>query len=289
MFLASFLLLAAVAAQGQDTTFAASRQDRLRLSVHEGDITVRAWNRNSVRVQADLEDADEDGRIEVSRSGDGISVSVRSRFGRPPEGSFTLTVPTWMPLNLHSVEGDITIEGVTAPLSAETVNGDVLVSGGSGNVSLSSVDGSVELSQASGNISAASINDDVTVRRSRGSINASTVNGSVRLEDITSDAVSAESMNGDIRFGGPIRNGGQYQFTTHNGDIVVGVQAGANATVNVNTFNGDFSSAIPAEVRSGKRQHGSFSFVLGDGSARLELESFQGSIELTRPQQARDR
>jgi hypothetical protein len=60
----------------------------------------------------------------------------------------------------------------------------------------------------------------------------------------------------------------------------------------VATFGGDFSSSFPvrlSESRKGKR----FSFTLGNGNARLELEAFQGRIQLKRPdaalQRARDR
>ena len=289
MLLASLLLLSSMALQGQDTTLTAARGDRLRVGVHEGSITVNAWDRNAVRVQTESDDDDDDVRVDISRGAGAISVSARSRHGGPAEVSFTLTVPTWMPLSLNSVEGDISVRGTAAAINAQTVNGSVVVSGGAGNVSLSSVDGSVDLARSSGSISVTTINDDVTVRQSSGTITASTVNGSVMLEGVTSEAVSAESMNGDIQFGGPIRNGGRYQLNTHNGDVIVGVQSGANATVSVNTFNGDFSSDIPVEVRTRDRHDGSFTFTLGDGSARLELESFQGSIQLVRPGSTSDR
>lgn len=280
MLLASLLLLSSMAVQGQDTTLTASRGERLRVDVHEGSISVNGWDRNSVRVQTD---DDDDARVSISRGAGAISISANNRHGGPAQASFVVSVPAWMPLSLHSVEGDIEVRGTTAAISAETVNGDVTVSGGAGNVSLSSVDGEVVLSRASGSISVTTINDDVTVRQSSGTIAASTVNGSVILEGVSSPAVTAESMNGDVSFGGPIQTGGRYQLSTHNGDLVIGVQQGASATVSVNTFNGDFSSDIPVEVRSRGRQDGSFSFTLGGGTARVELESFSGSVRLVRP------
>jgi hypothetical protein len=282
VLLASLLLLSSMAVQGQDTTLAASRGDRLRVDVHEGSITVTAWDRNAVRVQTDDND-DTNARVDISRDAGAITIAAHDRRGRPTPVSFILSVPSWMPLSLHSAEGDITVQGTTAAINAETVDGDVTVSGGAGNVSLSSVDGTVELSRASGNISVTTINDDVAVRQSSGTITASTVNGGVTLEGVSSAAVTAESMNGDVRFGGPVQNGGRYWLSTHNGDVRLGMQAGVNATVTVNTFNGDFTSDIPVEVRSRSRQEGSFTFTLGDGSARVELESFSGSVELVRP------
>jgi hypothetical protein len=52
----------------------------------------------------------------------------------------------------------------------------------------------------------------------------------------------------------------------------------------VSTFGGDFASAFairPERSERGKRLH----FTLGNGSAQVNLESFQGSIELLKRSQ----
>jgi hypothetical protein len=51
--------------------------------------------------------------------------------------------------------------------------------------------------------------------------------------------------------------------------------------VSVATFNGAFSSSIPVTIERGHRAR-RFNFTLGSGSAKLELESFSGSVELAR-------
>jgi DUF4097 and DUF4098 domain-containing protein YvlB len=93
--------------------------------------------------------------------------------------------------------------------------------------------------------------------------------------------VDANTVNGDISYEGTIRPNGRYRLATHNGDVTVVVPDGADALVSVSTFQGDFASDFPITLRErhGKR----FEFTLGKGSARLELESFQGTIELRRP------
>ena len=54
------------------------------------------------------------------------------------------------------------------------------------------------------------------------------------------------------------------------------------AMIGVATFSGDFESAFkiqPVRAQKGHR----FTFALGNGSAKIDLESFQGSIELLKP------
>jgi hypothetical protein len=56
-------------------------------------------------------------------------------------------------------------------------------------------------------------------------------------------------------------------------------------TITVATFNGDFESDFPVTIMGTRDKR--FSFTIGDGSARLELETFGGSIRLRRPESIR--
>ena len=187
-----------------------------------------------------------------------------------------------MGLDLSGVYTDITVEGARGPVTVETVQGEVEVTGGEGLVSLSSVQGSVVLRGAKGRIEVHSVNEDVRVSDASGEIRAETVNGEVRLEKVDATTLDASTINGDVAYDGPIHNGGRYSLSSHNGDITLTVPPGANAAVSVSTFSGDFESEFPVTLtqgRKGKR----FNFTLGNGSAEVTLESFQGTISLVRP------
>ena len=78
-----------------------------------------------------------------------------------------------------------------------------------------------------------------------------------------------------------MRDGGAYRLTTHGGDLRVGLGGAPNATVFVRTFQGDFSADFPIQLPEGQSaREGSkrFNFTLGSGSARIELQSFNGDI-----------
>lgn len=114
------------------------------------------------------------------------------------------------------------------------------------------------------------------------------MNGEIALEGVDAATVDASTVNGDISYAGPIRNGGRYSLSTHNGDITLTVAEGSSATVAVSTFNGDFESEFPVPL-SGTRKGKGFNFTLGSGSAQVTLESFQGTIQLVRPGSAKDK
>ena len=272
-------ILAFASAQQLDTTLAVARGQRLDVVAHAGELIVRAWDRNAVRVESPASDQE---RIEVSTSPTAVSVRAHGRRGSDSEIQLRISVPVWMALSLSGVNTSMKLDGVRAPISAETVEGEVEASGGEGLISLRSVQGSVKLRGAKGRISVNSVNEDVEVSSSAGDVVAQTVNGEITLRAVDAASVDASTVNGDIWYSGPIRSGGRYAFSTHNGDIGMTVPEGSSATVAVSTFSGEFESEFPVPLR-GTRKGKGFSFTLGSGSAQITLESFQGTIELVRP------
>ena len=275
MLLASLAVLSLAIAPASDTTFSVQRGERLELSVQNGDITVRTWSRNAVEVRTSS-----DAETTIRRRGGAIELDTDSRH--PGEDvDYEITVPAWMDLTLEGVNTDIRVRGSTAAISAQTVEGDVDVDGGSGVVNLQSVDGGVSLSHSRGKITLGSVNSDVTVDGAVGQLSVETVNGEIKLRNVDSDDVDVSTVNGDVTYDGPIRTRGRYHFVTHNGDVTVSIQDGADAVVGVSTYGGDFESDFPVTTRGSQQKR--FTFTLGSGSARIELETFQGTIHLVRP------
>jgi DUF4097 and DUF4098 domain-containing protein YvlB len=282
MTLALSLGLLAVLAQGSgttDTTVAVRPDTRLEMHLLGGDIVVHTWNRAAVRIEADLSERDQ---LVVDYGGAVLQVGASSRRGGPHPVDFTLTVPAAMDLSLSGTYSDITVDGTTGRVSLETVQGDVTLHGGGSVVTVHSVTGDVRVSGVRAQLEAHSTNGTVEAEDVTGSVNAETVNGDIKLRGIHSDDVNATTVNGDIEYRGTIRDNGRYRLSNHNGDVTVAVPAGANASVTVSTFNGDFDSDFPVTLAGG-RQGKRFTFTIGSGSATLDLESFQGSIRLERP------
>src|SRR5216117_3198625 len=279
-------MLVAVASQRQtDTTFAVPAGASLSVNNFGGGITVHGWTENRVKVHAET---GRRGRIEVSMAGNTVVIKTGSREGAPSVIDLDITVPQSMALTLGGTYADITVDGVQGAISAETVNGEVNVRGGKGIITLHSIQGSVTLADPSGRIEVNSVNEDVELTNVSGEIKLETTNGSVMMTGIQSSSVDAGTINGDVVYEGTVKDGGSYSFGSHNGDISVSIPEGANVTVTTATANGDIdaSFALPLTNTAGKHRK---TFKIGSGSARMELESFQGDIEMRRPQEMRDR
>ena len=284
--LAAAVLVSLAPLQGQtDTTIAVPAGASLSVNNFGGAIVVHAWNQNRVKVHAEHGSRS---RIEVSLVGSTVTVKAGSRQGAPSVVDFDITVPQDMALTLTGTYAEITVDGVRGAISAETVEGQIDVRGGSGIITLHSIQGSVTLADATGRIEVNSVNENVELSNVSGQIKAETTNGDVTLMGIKSASVEATTINGDVLYEGTVTDGGTYVFNSHNGDMTVSVPEGANVTVSVATANGDIDPSFPLPLTAthGKRR---YTFKLGSGSARMEIESFQGDIELRRPSEIRER
>jgi DUF4097 and DUF4098 domain-containing protein YvlB len=282
----ALLTLAGLAlGQQTDTTVAVQPGTRLNVNNFGGEIVVRAWggggSENRVRVRASHSSRT---RVDVSTGMQTVTVRAQGRRGTPQLTDMEITVPRGMPVNLSGTHTHITVEGVNADVSAETVEGDVSLVGGNGTVTLRSVEGAVTVRNARGRLDVASVDGEIRIGETSGEIIAETVDGDIVLERIDAAAVDANTVDGDVYYDGTIKDGGRYQFATHDGDISVTVPQRANVTVRVSTFDGEFDASFPVQITETRRRR--FTFTLGSGSARLELESFDGDIMLRRPGEA---
>jgi len=277
--LATLATLAGLAlAQQTDTTFAVQSGSRLNVNNFGGEIVVRSWNENRVRVQATHSSRT---RVAVSVSTMVVSVKSEGRRGPPQLVDYQITVPQWMAVNLSGTYTDIEVNGTIANVTAETVEGDVTLNGGTGTVTLRSIEGGITITGAKGRVDANSIEGEIRITDASAEIIAETVDGDIVLLKVESASVEANTVDGDIFYDGAIRDNGRYRLATHDGNIKVAVPERANVTVSVASFDGEFDASFPVQITESRKHR--FSFTLGSGSARLELETFDGDIRLGRP------
>lgn len=268
-----------------DQTVDVSKGTRLVLSNNAGEVVVRSWERDQVRIQAT-----HGGRETITAETTDMTLRVRTQRAtgsRSPGGlvDYQITVPRWMPVNLSGTYLDASIEGTTAEVTVETVHGNARVVGGNGAVSLRSVEGVITVDKASGRVQATTVNEGIRITNSTGEITAETTNGDIFIDSAQTSNLEAFTVNGEVTFNGTIRDNGVYRLGTHNGDIRVGLGGANNATIFVRTFQGDFAADFPVQLPAGQNpRSGSkrFNFTLGTGSARIELQSFGGDIVLAR-------
>ncbi len=126
--------------------------------------------------------------VRVSRSGWGWRRDVNRQDCRYRiEARYTITVPASAALDIHTVSGNVSVDGIGGAIDARSVNGRVKLSGTRGDVTAHSVNGSIETTAAE-------------------------LPKGARFE--------AETVNGNILLQLPARAAFDFQGHTMNGDIV---------------------------------------------------------------------
>jgi len=271
----------ALVAQSVDSTFAVHSGARLELQSVSGSVRIRAWSRSQIRVQAESDGA----RVDLDGGPDGVSVRAIPRRG-DGDVDFTITVPVGTPLEIHAISADVDAGQVCGSARLGSISGGVTLVCAAGDVEVESVSGDVSATDIrNGHTEISSTSGDVQVRQVQGSLSARSVSGDVSLDRVDGDDVGVETVSGDIGFSGPIHSSGRYRFRSHSGDVTVRVDGDLNASVTVSTFSGDFEPDWPITINPGTRgrMHGQdWEFTVGNGGARLTLESFSGTIYLRR-------
>jgi DUF4097 and DUF4098 domain-containing protein YvlB len=147
------------------------------------------------------------------------------------------------------------------------------------------VEGEVSVRGSKGRVDVGSIEGEIRISETTAEIVAETVDGDIIMQGVDAAAVDANTVDGDIFYEGAIKDGGRYRFASHDGDLTVSVPERANASVAVSTFDGEFDASFPVQITETRKRR--FTFTIGNGSARLELETFDGDIRLRRPGQVR--
>jgi hypothetical protein len=281
--LGQFILAMAIIAP-TDQTVQVAKGTKLDVNNFAGDVTVKVWDRDAVRVEVIHSDRE---IVDIKQGDQTLTIRSRSvRGGRPRSLDYAITVPAWMAITAGGTYADVTLDGVGNDVTVDTTHGDIKVRGGSGFVSLKSVQGDITLEKAKGRIEVRAVNEGIHLADLNGDLSAETTNGSIVLDRIESGNVDLYTVNGNISYDGPIRDKGVYRLTTHNGMIAIAVPDKVNATLTVRTYNGGFRSTFPLKLDD-QNPRKRFTLTLGNGSAHVELESFGGTIALRRPGEPR--
>jgi DUF4097 and DUF4098 domain-containing protein YvlB len=196
-----------------------------------GDVTIVAWDREEVLVEATKHAADperlDEARIVVEPSAGRVFIRTQyigMKALRPASVEYRITVPRTARLDyIKLINGGLSISGVSGPVKASSVNGAIKAEALGGEVELSTVNGPLE----------AAFN-----RLNRANpISLTSVNGAIRLSlpAGAGASVNAHNRSGGIEspFGKPSR--------ANDGDRLHAVINRGGAEIQLNNVNGGIS------------------------------------------------
>jgi DUF4097 and DUF4098 domain-containing protein YvlB len=252
--------------------------------------TARGRDTNDARELLQLVTVDAvervNGRAEVkTRYPSGDEARRNNRRNVNVSVAYTVSAPAGTRISVESISGNVKVSDIKGDLSAQSISGDVRISGAGRIGTAKSISGIVEISDAQidGALTANSVSGDVLLRHvSARRIEAGSVSGNLRLEEIQCDRVNASTTSGDVAFSGALARNGHYELKGFSGDVRVQLSGNTGFELDASSFSGQIrSDDFPITSRGRANRH-SLTGTYGDGSAMLDLQTFSGSIVITK-------
>lgn len=251
-FIGALLLLLALPAASStikdtfDKTWDVTQERALVLSNENGSIEIQSWDRDQVRVHAEIdlragsrsaaEEAMAQLKIDAIRNGD--TISVRTHKPKGSDGFFAWLAGRHLDVTVHY---EITVPS-RFDVDIETVNG---------SIDARSLDGSLRFD---------TVNGRIEVHDSRGTVSADTVNGSIDVEILE------------------VEGNGRMTFATTNGGVRLTLPSTIAADLDASTTNGKIATNIPVSTHSVSRSR--LRGTLNGGGPEIKVRTVNGSIRI---------
>lgn len=260
-----------------DTTLTISRNGIVELEGSTGEMMVSGWDRDEVRILA----TSDGGALRLDATGSRIQVKGVGMGS--DDVRYEVSVPTGTRLLLNGRSTDVNVRGTRGDVEVHTQNGDIAILGAA-NVDVNALNGDVEL-ESIDEVRVNLVAGDVRIDSARGPIRAMAVSGDIEMHNAQSRNVTAQTTSGEVFYDGTIDPSGRYDFTSHSGNVTVRVPADVSAAVSLQSYVGDIESDFPITLQGGATIGGqprTFDFRIGNGGARITMNSFSGSVVLER-------
>ncbi|EDQ01192.1 DUF4097 family beta strand repeat-containing protein [Shewanella benthica] len=293
----------ALAAQSIDKQIKVTDDLRLNVKVLRGEVKIRSWDKQEIRIQGTLDELSEGFVVEQQ----GNFVTLEDKMPRQFSGknnsgsSLIITVPKNLSLyaegisssyNLSNLVGDISINTVSGDIKAvklidkvliHTISGDIVSDGLKGNIKLDTVSGAIKDQNSAGEISYKSVSGKINAnsRATKVSIEQVSGDGKVMLQKV--DKLQVRSVSGNIVLSlSALESVANLESVS--GDIKLELPLLINARFSLNGGPGGkiynrYSDDKPTKEKYSPTSY--LKFQTGSPTSDIKINTISGDIELT--------
>ena len=256
----------------KDLHFKVGKHALVSINNPYGSISVKAGPPRQVSISAVLHS--DKVEIDPTKSGNRIELISHMLAGADANSGaveYELLVPPDASLNIHSDNGRIHAENLHGDLAMEGSNTEMdVLDCGDGHVHVKTLNGPVTLTNVH-----------------NGHVEIMSMGGNVMLTQVSGPFVNVTSNTGRIEYAGDFGDEGEYDFTSHTGDIEAVAPSYASIDVLARSTQGkvdsDFSlepKHTPFIAKGGSALVG----TMGKAASSVKLFSFSGKIHLKKRQ-----
>jgi putative adhesin len=291
-----------------DRSYSVNGPVRLELTNGSGSSGVSAGGANEVHVHAEFRvHGWSDGSAErrknelianppISQQGNVISVGGFGPASSNWMVNYTITVPANTQIHAMAGSGSMSVTGIEGPANLMAGSGSIVASdiaedvqaiAGSGKIELSKIKGQVQATAGSGKIELSDVRGESRVQAGSGSlaivrpsdtVTASSGSGGIQITGAKAD-LRVRTGSGKVEVDGDPQATTFWEFRSSSGSVTLRVPPTASFRLYARTNSGEIDAGIPITMEGTAGKH-SLRARIGDGKARVEIETSSGNIAL---------
>lgn len=234
-----------------------------------------------------LMDIGRGGKIHVSGRGRGLELWADVLLRVPTEKSAEIYHGVGK-ITAENVRGNLMLDTASGPIVAREITGHLEIDTGSGKVVATEIQGNLNIDTGSGSVDLGNCKgDEIVVDTGSGGVDAEEIectefdvdtgSGGVRCYDLACDDMKIDTGSGSVEIEFVRMGKGVFEIDTGSGSIEIDLPKDASARVDADTGNGSVYVDIDGDRF---REKDDVRFKIGDGDARLVLDTGSGSIRI---------
>jgi DUF4097 and DUF4098 domain-containing protein YvlB len=275
----------AVGADTLEQVFEVEPDVRVDIEILSGKIELKAIDASEVRVRAK-------GGIEVDGSRRRVSLRAPSMgwlpWGRGMDVDLQVEVPRKSRTTARIINGGIKAEGMEGELVLHAANGAIEVKGAPRQAYLETMNAAIKFEGEHSEVVAKTLNGEIELKGVSGEVEAGTVSGRIRVEGDEIERAELRTMTGEIELDSSLAKGARVEAKTYSGAVRLRLPEDTSARFDVHSFSGGVHSEFGSPLTDDEGGYGPWhhgprhrrSFVVGDGDARISIESFSGGVRI---------
>jgi DUF4097 and DUF4098 domain-containing protein YvlB len=245
-----------------------------------GTIKVTGWDKDSIAVIGSAYTGPNEGFF-LNRSAEGTKFGVWDEsLDNAKPTILEVYVPSKSSVWVKTASSDVAILNVTGSIDVNSTSGAVDVAGSPRDVTAESMGGDVVLRTDTRSARAKTAGSNIRIRGTIADLIASTVSGNLTVEAGAYERARLESVDGDVRYYGPVDHNASLDFVNHSGAVELLMPATTWADITVDTFQGTVEQEFGVKLKesSSNIKARKYSMTLGKGIAQISIRTFKGAV-----------
>ncbi|MBA3891392.1 MAG: DUF4097 family beta strand repeat protein [Gemmatimonadaceae bacterium] len=251
-----------------------------------GQVTVEAWNRDSIHIVAIVPRG-----ARLQAGGTRSAFKLNTYEGMPetiPVVHLHVKVPRRAEVWVKTSSAPIAVRGLKGTVDLYTIEGAIEATGNPDALRIETMRGEVAVSGTPKWLRVRSGSGDVRFAGEALDLALSTVSGRITTPAGTGRG-RVESVSGDVTITGLPGRGAPLEVDSHSGSVRLRVTARPDASFVVFSARGAISNALSsASPRTSGQSGAELQFTSGSGAARITIRTFTGGVWLNAAPPARD-